>query len=379
MNEPVNLSRRDFMKTAALVGGGLVIGFSFPAGEGGAAGDTLVSGPFLRVGPDGMVTVVVNKSEMGQGVYTSLPMLVAEELECDWRSVRVEPAPVAPAYNHATFGPQQITGGSTSVRTEWERLSRAGAAARRMLVAAAAQAWKVPEAECRAENGVVLGPGGRLSYGELAARAAALPVPKVVPLKRQSEWRLLGRRVPRLDSADKVTGRALFGIDVDAPGMLTVLIARPPVFGAQVKSFDDSAARRVPGVRGVYRVPAGVAVAAEGFHAARKGREALRVEWDEGESGKLSTQRMRGEYAQLARRPGKVARREGDAAGVLAKAAKRIEADYDVPFLAHAPMEPLNCFVDLRKDRCIIRTGTQGQTGDRDAAARLTGLKKEQV
>ena len=370
------------MKTSALAGGGLLLACHLPFGirDAAAAGEATFSpNAFLRIGADESVTVIVNKSEMGQGVYTSLPMLLAEELCCDWKNVRFQASPVAPEYNHAQFGPIMVTGGSTSVRSEWDRLSLAGAAAREMLVAAAAQQWKVDPADCLAENGIVHGPGGKqLSFGKLAARAAKLPVPKEPKLKNGAK-KLLGKPLKRLDSPAKINGKAVFGIDVHLPGMLTAVIARPPVFGGKVKSFDAAKAKAVPGVHSVVAVDAGVAVIADGFWPALKGRELLEILWEEGKGATVSTSAMREEYASLSTTPGLIARKEGDAPAVLAKADKRFEVEYEVPYLAHAPMEPLNCFVDLKKDSCLIRTGSQFQTVDRNAAAQVAGLKPEQV
>ncbi|HEY3489145.1 MAG TPA: xanthine dehydrogenase family protein molybdopterin-binding subunit [Candidatus Deferrimicrobiaceae bacterium] len=379
----VSLSRRDLLKTGLALGGGLVLGFRLPfpgASEGAKALPALFApNAFLRIGADDVVTIVVNKSEMGQGVYTSLPMLVAEELMCDWKSVHVEPAPVDPAYNHAKYG-TQVTGGSTSVRTEWERLSMAGATAREMLVSTAAETWKTDRSHCRAVNGRVLHDDGRsLAYGALAEAAAEVPVPKEVRLKARGERTLLGKRIARLDSPDKVSGKAQFGLDVSAAGMLTAVVARPPVFGGKVVRVDATRAKAFPGVKEVFRIPSGVAVVAVDFFSANKGREALDVTWDEGAGATLSTGGMREEYRRLAEKPGVVARKEGDPAQAFPRAAKRIVSEYEVPYLAHAPMEPLNCFVDLRKDSCEIRTGSQAQTWDRDAAARISGLSKEQV
>lgn len=384
MSEIIKVSRREFMKTGLLVGGGLVLACHIPlGGRAAAAADataTFAPNAFLRIGTDGSVTVIVNKSEMGQGVYTSLPMLIAEELDCDWKRVRVQAAPVAPEYNHTQFGPIMATGGSTSVRSEWERFSKAGAAAREMLVAAAARSWKVEPSACKAENGVVIGPGGkRAGYGSLAARAAKLPVPKEPELKNPNQRKLLGKPVHRLDSPAKINGTAVFGIDVHTPGMLTAVIARPPVFGGTVKGFDAKKALAVPGVKQVVAVPAGVAVVADGFWPAQKGREALEITWDEGQWGQISTPAMREEYARLSAMPGLAARHDGDAPAELAKAAHPRQAEYEVPYLAHATMEPLNCFVDLKKDSCLVRTGSQFQTVDRNAAAREAGLKPEQV
>lgn len=382
MSEGTGISRRQFMKTSALAGGGLLLACHIPFGnrDAAASGEALFApNAFLRIGTDESVTVIVNKSEMGQGVYTSLPMLLAEELCCDWQKVRFQPSPVAPEYNHAQFGPIMVTGGSTSVRSEWERLSLAGAAAREMLVAAAAGRWKVDPAACRAENGIVLGPGGKqLSFGKLAASAAKLPVPRDPRLKSGAR-KLLGKPLHRLDSPAKINGSAIFGIDVAVPGMLIAVIARPPVFGGRVKSFDASGALAVPGVKQALAVDAGVAVVADGFWPALKGREKLQIVWVEPEESRISTSVMRRDYARLAETPGLTARKQGDAPAVLSAAKKRLEAEYEVPYLAHAPMEPLNCFVDLKADSCLIRTGSQFQTVDRNAAARVAGLKPEQV
>jgi isoquinoline 1-oxidoreductase beta subunit len=383
MSEIIKLSRREFIKTGILVGGGLVLACHIPLGGRYAAADAATGfapNAFLRISTDGSVTVIVNKSEMGQGVYTSLPMLIAEELECDWKKVRVEAAPVAPEYNHTQFGPIMVTGGSSSVRSEWDRFSKAGAAAREMLVAAAAMSWKVDPSVCKAGNGEVIGPGGKHSgYGSLAALAAKLPVPQEPKLKDPKQRKLIGKAIHRLDSPAKINGTAIFGIDVHAPGMLTAVIARPPVFGATMKSFDPKKALEVPGVKRVVAVPAGVAVVADGFWPARKGRELLDVTWDEGQWAQISTPAMREEYARLSAMPGLAARHDGDAPAELARAVHPLQGEYEVPYLAHATMEPLNCYVDLQADRCLIRTGSQFQTVDRNAAAREAGLKPEQV
>ncbi len=382
MSKAPGISRRQFIKSGALAGGGLLLACHIPFGGRAASAaeeSSFAPNAFLRIGSDERVTVIVNKSEMGQGVYTSLPMLIAEELCCDWRQVSFQASPVAPEYNHTQFGPIMVTGGSSSVRSEWERLSRAGAAAREMLITAAAQEWQVEPATCRAENGMVHGPDGkRLTFGKLVAKAARLPVPKEPQLKAGAKS-LLGKPLHRLDSPAKINGRAVFGIDVSAPGMLTAVIARPPVFGGKVKSFDAAKALALPGVKQVVAVDAGVAVVADGFWPALKGRELLEIVWDEGEGAKVSTSSMHEEYSHLATTPGLVARREGDAAAVLANATKHFEVEYELPYLAHAPMEPLNCFVDLKADSCLIRTGSQFQTVDRNAAARVAGLKPEQV
>jgi isoquinoline 1-oxidoreductase subunit beta len=273
-----------------------------------------------------------------------------------------------------------VTGGSSSVWSEWERLSLAGASARQMLVLAAAQTWKVSPESCRTENGAVLGPAGqRLGYGELAAKAAALPIPKKVTLKDPKDYRLLGKPMPRTDSPAKTSGSAIFGIDVRFPGMLTAVIVRPPVFGAKLRNVDATKSKQVAGVRQVVAVPAGVAVVADTFWQAKTGRDQLEITWEDGAGGLISTPGMRAEYARLAATPGAVARKEGDADAALSGAAKLLEAEYEVPYLAHSPMEPLNCFVDLKPGHCLVRTGSQMQSEDRNAAAKATGLKPEQV
>jgi isoquinoline 1-oxidoreductase subunit beta len=336
--------------------------------------------PFMRIGSDEVVTVIVNHSEMGQGVYTSLPMLVAEELGCDWKKIRVEAAPVDQAYNHADWAIMQGTGGSTSVSSEWERLRRLSASAREMLVAAAAHSWKEEKASCRVENGTVMHPSGKkLTYGEIAAKAETFSAPKDVQLKAPSKFKVVGKPMKRLDTPEKTRGAAVFGIDVTIPGMLIAVMARPPVFGAKVVSFEADKAKAVPGVKHVVQVPSGVAVAAIGFWPAKQGRDALEIVWDEGPNAKISTEGMREQYTNLAKTPGTVVRKEGKGKEALEKATRTISAEYEVPYLAHATMEPLNCVVDLRAESCEIWTGTQFQSEDRRVAAQVAGLKPEQV
>jgi isoquinoline 1-oxidoreductase subunit beta len=382
MSEIHNLSRRRFLKTSVLAGGGLVLGVYLPelAGRAEAAQDKprpFAPNAFVRIGADDRVTVLINHSEMGQGTFTALSMLVAEELDADWSRVRPEHAPVDPAYNHVGF-PIQMVGGSTSTWTEWDRLRRAGATARAMLVAAAAATWKVEPKTCTTENGHVLHAASkqRFSYGQLAERASRLKPPKDVTLKDPKNFRLIGRPVKRLDTPEKVDGTGVFGIDVKVEGMLTAVVARPPVFGARLKRFDAGKAKAVPGVRHVIEIDRGVAVVADGFWPAKKGRELLQITWDEGPLAKLDSRTQLEEYAALAKKPGVVAKRQGDAAKALGQSARRSEATYELPYLAHATMEPLNCVAHVRSDGCDVWTGTQFQTGDRDAAA---GLKPEQV
>ncbi len=385
MNEMLNLSRRDFLKTGAVAGGGLVLGFSLPPfGDPAEAAQqstsTFAPNAFIRIGTDDSVTVIANHSEMGQGVYTALPMLVAEELDADWSKVRVEAAPVDPAYNHVSFGIQMV-GGSTSTWTEWERLRKAGATARAMLIAAAAETWKVDPASCRAQNGYVIHTASRrrLSYGRLAQKASSMTPPQNVALKDPKDFKLIGKPTKRLDTPEKINGKGVFGLDVKVPSMLVAVVARPPVFGGKVKSFDAGQAKAVPGVRHIVEIDRGVAVVADGYWPALKGREALVITWDEGPLAGLDSQAQREQYAELAKQPGAVARKEGDVADAMGRATQKLEAVYELPYLAHATMEPLNCVANVRPDGCDVWTGTQFQTVDRDAAAQAAGLKPEQV
>lgn len=385
-----NPSRRKFFTDSAAMMGGLVIGFYMPGKSGRAyAADAppklaqkIMYPPnaFIHIAPDDSITIVVNKSEMGQGVYTSLPMLIAEELEADWSRISVVSAPIAAVYNHTAFG-MQMTGGSSSVPSSWDQLRHVGASGRMMLVRAAAQQWGVPESACHAENSQVIhaASGQRVSYGALADAANKLPLPEHVALKSPRDFKIIGKPTKRLDTPAKTNGTAQFGLDVYVPGMLTVVIARSPVFGGKVKSFDATEAYKVAGVQGIYQVPTGIAVAASGFWPAKTARDLLEIEWDEGPGAALSTPKLFAEYLELAKTPGMVARKDGDPAKGLKEAHKTISAEYAVPYLAHAAMEPLNVVVDLKPDHCTIWTGTQAQTMDANIAAKTAGLKPEQV
>lgn len=333
---------------------------------------------FVRISSDEAITVIIGKSEMGQGVYTGLPMVLAEELDVNPARVRVEFAPVDPAFNHPSMG-MQFTGGSNSTLSTFDALRQAGALARSMLVAAAARQWGVDAGTLRTDDGVVSDGARRASYGSLAALAATLPQPERVALKPRDQFRWIGRPQKRLDGLAKVTGRARFGLDVDLPGMLTAVVARPPVFGGRVSSFDASAALAVPGVVEVKQVPSGVAVIARHTWAALRGREALRVEWDPGAGASLSTETQRAEWRSLARQPGLVAVNRGDALAALRRAAKMLDVEYELPYLAHACMEPLNCVVHVHDDGCEIWVGTQNQSQDVMFVARALGIDAAKV
>ncbi len=383
MSVPKELNRREFLKTGAMVGGGLIIGFHLASPGSNAyarPAETFMPNAFIRIGADDTVTILVNKSEMGQGVYTSLPMIAAEELEADWRHIRMESAPVAPEYNHTTFG-IQVTGGSTSVWTSWDQLRKAGAMAKAMLVSAAAANWGVQPTACRAKQGSVVheNSGRRLSYGNLVARAAGLTPPKSVELKDPKDFTIIGRSIHRLDTPDKAAGSAVFGLDFTRKGMLTAVVARPPVFGGKAVAVKDEQAGSVPGVRAVLPIGTGVAVVGDNFPAAQKGCEALEIEWNEGPSATIDSEELTAEYKRLVGRPGAVARSDGDADSALPGAARRLSAVYEFPYLAHATMEPLNCVADVRTDGCDVWTGTQMQTLDRDAAAEVSGLPPDKV
>ena len=375
-----NAARRAFLQVAAIAGGGLAIGF----GRIATAADSAVFAPndFVRIAADNTVTVVIKHLEMGQGVTTGLPTLVAEELDADWSQLRFESAPAdAARYNNLLWGPAQGTGGSTAIANSWEQLRKAGAVARAMLVAAAAARWQVAASEISVNKGVITHAATRrrASFGELAAQAATMPVPADVKLKDARDYRLIGKHVARKDSRDKTTGRAQFTLDLKLPGMLTALVEHPPLFGATVKSFDATKARVVKGVVDVVQIPTGVAVLAADFWAAKQGRDALSVTWDDTTAFKLGSAEIFSQYRELAAKPGVVALNTGDAGKAMSDAAKTLEAEFEFPFLAHAAMEPLDCVVRLGSDLCEIWNGEQLQTPDQYAVAAMTGLKPQQV
>jgi isoquinoline 1-oxidoreductase beta subunit len=381
-----NPSRRKFLRDSALASGALVISFWLPLGRGRFAygQDAPKKAPihpnaFLRIDKDGTCTVFVKHLEFGQGVTTSLPMIVAEELECDWAKVRAELAPAAPEYAHTMFG-MQMTGGSSSVVNSFDQLRTVGAQARTMLVQAAAQQWNAKPEQCRAEKGFVVGPGGkRASFGQLAEAAGKLPVPEKVALKDPKNFQVIGKPTRRLDSAEKVEGRAKFGIDTQFKDRVHVaVVAHSPTFGGTVKSFNADKVKAVPGVTHVIELQRGIAVVAKNFWSAKKGRDALEVTWDPGPNAALSTESLRKQFLDLAKTPGVPAKKAANPEAIKS-AAKTIVAEYEVPFLAHAPMEPLNCTVALKGEGAEIWVGSQFQTVDQGAAAKVLGLKPEQV
>jgi isoquinoline 1-oxidoreductase beta subunit len=342
--------------------------------------DTYVASAFITIGADDSITLTMAKVEMGQGAYTVLPMLIAEELEVDLDRVILRHAPPDAKVYGLPFG-DQFTGGSLTIRTLWEPMRQTGAAARMVLIQAAANDWKVDAAECYAEHGAVIHrPSGRsVRYGQLVTAAAALPVPQKIVLKPADQFKLVGTPVKRLDAKDKVNGVAQFGIDVHLSGMLVASVAASPVFGGKLKSVDDRKTRKMHGVRQVVRLDNAVAVVADNTWYARKGVEALKVVWDEGANANLSTADLRTLMTAALKKPGVVARNDGDALKVLASAGQTIERTYINPMLAHAPMEPLNCVVHVGPDSAEIWVGTQAPARARDAAAKVLGMAPEKV
>jgi isoquinoline 1-oxidoreductase beta subunit len=378
------LSRRAFLQAGAAVGGGLLLGFHLPAGIGdaeAASGGEFAPNAYIRIGRDGRVTLIVAQVEMGQGTYTSMPMLIAEELEVALSQVSVEHAPPDDKlYANALLG-FQVTGGSTSVRQAWEPLRRAGATARMMLLSAAAKSWNVDASSCRAERGAVIhsASGRKLDYGALADKAAALPAPDKVALKDPKDFKLIGTPAKRLDTPDKVNGKAEFGIDVKVPGMKIATVAACPIFGGKLVRVDDSKAKTIKGVRQIVRLDDAVAVVADHMGAAKKGLDALDITWDGGANASFSTAALVRQLEDAVDTPGVIAKQQGDVAKAIASAARTVEAIYQLPLLAHAAMEPMNCTVDVRPDGCDVWVGTQVLTRAQATAAAVTGLPLEKV
>jgi len=381
-------ARRAFLKQAGAVATALTIGFDWwgPARRAAqaapVAGMPFAPNAFLRIGTDGSVTVIAKHVEMGQGAYTGIATVLAEELDADWTAVRVESAPAdAKRYANLAFGTMQGTGGSSAMANSWVQLREAGGKARAMLLEAAAQDWRVPVAELTVDRSVIhhVASQRQASFGSLVAKAATLPVPATVTLKDPHDFTLIGRRHPRVDVPAKVDGTAQFTLDVVMPGMLVALLKRPPTFGSTVKSFDATAARAVPGIVNVVEVPRGVAVIAKNFWAAKQGRDALVVEWDETHAEKRSSADIMAEYRRLADQPARSARKDGDVAAALHTASHTLTATYEFPYLAHAPMEPLDAVVKLTANSCDIWAGDQFQTIDQANAAKTAGLDPQQV
>jgi isoquinoline 1-oxidoreductase beta subunit len=378
------INRRNFLKVSA-TGGAVLFSVCIP-GLRGAATLEAANGVFepivwVKISADDSTTITLSMLEMGQGVMTSMPMLVAEELDLDWNKVKTVWAPADSRYGNPNFGGAQLTAGSNSVRGMWKLLREAGAGARSMLITAAAQTWNVPENTCTTDKGEVIHAASnrRLRYGALVDKAATVAVPKTVSLKSPKDFKIAGKSLPRLDIPEKVNGKAGFGLDVQRPGMLVARIVRCPTFGGSVASFNADKAKAEPGVRNVVKIGSGIAVVADNYWAASKGAAALEVKWNEGPLANLNSADIMKKYIALAEQPGKVARNDGDAPAALKSNSKSFERVYELPFLAHATMEPMNCTADVRANACDVWVPTQGQTASHEAAIAASGLKADAV
>jgi isoquinoline 1-oxidoreductase beta subunit len=378
------LSRRKLLQAGAAVGGGLMLGVRLPFAKteaDAAEAAAFTPNAFIRIAADGQIILTMPYVEMGQGTYTSIPMLIAEELEVDLKQVRLEHAPPdEKLYANPLLG-VQATGNSNAIRGAWQPLRQAGAAARTMLVSAAAKRWNVDPAACRAQSGEVFhAPSGRrIKYGELAADAARMPVPQDVALKRPEDFKLIGTPAKRLDTPEKVNGTAVYGIDARPPGVKIATLAQSPVFGGRIKSVNDTEAKAVKGVRQIVRLDDAVAIVADHMGAAKKGLEALGIEWDEGPHAKLNTAEVADELEKATLSPGAVAQNIGDTDKAMASAVTRVEATYQVPFLAHATMEPMNCTVHVRRDGCEVWVGNQVLGRAQAVAAKTAGMPLDKV
>ncbi len=392
MHTGINISRREFMKSGAALGAGLTLAFYFPSGlaksvTAGAAPDTtpitaFEPNAFLRIAQDNSVTVIVKHLEMGQGTYTGLSTLIADELDADWSLIRVEGAPAnGSLYNNLAWGPAQGTGQSTSIANSFEQMRKAGATARAMLVAAAAVQWQVPENEISVNKGVVqhLGSNRRASFGDLVVAASKQPIPAMVTLKEAKDFQLIGKNTERKDTLEKLNGTATYTADVQQPGLLTALVAHPPLFGAKVKAFDASKAKTIPGVVDVLQIPSGLAVLANGFWPAKLGRDALEIEWDESEANKLGSEEIMQQYREIANTPGLPVRIEGDCEQAMTDAAQKLSASFEFPYLAHAAMEPLGCTMALKSGTGELWNGEQFQTMTQLKVSNVLGVKFNQV
>ena len=373
-------SRRDFIKTTAIAGGGLMIGLSFPTSKVQAAGTLHTPNAWVHIADDNTITLISARSEMGQGVYTAMPMLIAEELNVDVKTIKVAIAPPNAVYVNALLG-AQITGGSTAVRDGWEKLRVGGAQVREMLISAAAAKWSVDRSTLKAENGKVMGGGKSATYGELAEAAAKFPVPEKPKLKDPKDFRIVGQRTKRLDTPAKTNGTAEFGIDVKLPGMVYASLAQCPVIGGTVKSFDAAKAKAMPGVIDVVQIPDGVAVVANSFWRAKMARDALTIVWDEGAGSALSNQSMLAGMKNAAATglviP--IIKPAGDVAAAMKGASKVIEAEYISPMQAHAALEPMNFTANFKDGKCQLIGPTQFQQGAQGAVAGALGIKPEDV
>ncbi|MVM31617.1 molybdopterin-dependent oxidoreductase [Spirosoma sp. HMF4905] len=383
MNKAALVNRRDFLKIGTLASGGLLIAFAMPAKATQILSATLPSAgaslnTYLRIGVDNRIHIILSKVEMGQGIWTTLPMLIAEELDCAWDKIKVEPSPPGKEGDFLENPVYRSTGGSETTIQEFDRCRMAGATARMMLVTIAAKRLGVKPEECRTENSYVIAGERRISYGEVATEASMLPVP-TVKLREPTDWKYIGKSQKRLDTPEKINGKAVYGLDIEFPGLLTAVVAHAPVFGGKVKSVDATKAKAVKGVRDVVQIPTGVAVLADNFWAAKVGRDALKIDWDLGVNATLDSTTQLEDYKRIAKTEGLTIRKKGDVDVALTKAVKTIDATFSLPYLAHAPMEPLNCTVKILPDKCEVWTGTQSHLLHQAEVASFLGFKPEQV
>jgi len=388
-NKTIDISRRNFLKVSLVVGSGLLVSVQLPscnrqtmdfAALNKANPDVFMPNAWIKIGRDHRITVMVNHTELGQGITTALPMLIAEELEADWGQIRAEIAAAAKVYKNPDFN-TQMTASSSSVQTSWKILRMAGATAREMLKKAAAQTWGVPVSECRAEKSSIIhkSSGKILRYGDLTEKAARLPIPEEVPLKDPGSFKIIGKRLPRLDTAIKIDGSAVFGMDIRIPGMLVATVIHAPIIGARPKSVNLIRAKSLPGVRQVLNIEPGIAVVADTFWQAINGAEALEIEWDESEAVSISSPEIQKRLAGLAETEGKTIYEVGDPVEVLEKSANSIQAVYELPYQAHATPEPMNCTAHVREDSCDIWAPTQHQDASQEIASKITGFDYESI
>jgi isoquinoline 1-oxidoreductase beta subunit len=379
-----SIQRREFLKKTVLSSTGLVLGFYLPVKANKHTGNVKnqisfhTPNAFINIGTDETIKIVVNHSEMGQGIYTSLCQIIAEELDVDWKNVEAIHAPISSEFNHTVY-PIQLTAVSSSVRSEWDRLRNVGASARQMLLSAAAQEWNIDIELLKSENGVVKHGTKTLTYGQLAERASKLTTPKSVKLKDKKDFKYIGKPMPRLDTPQKINGEAKFGLDVSIPGMLVTVVIRPPRIGSKVITFDAKPAMALDGVKHVFLIDTGIAVVADGFWAAKKGSEAVKVEWDSGHNSTLSSDEQLVRYETLMKTDGAVAENEGDVKTAFEQAEQIIESTYELPYLAHSPMEPLNCLADVKDNHCTLYFGTQTLTVEAGAVATALDIPFENV
>jgi isoquinoline 1-oxidoreductase subunit beta len=376
------IDRRNFLKISTLATGGLLISFAIPTNAKSQISATLPNkirlSPFLRIGEDNSIHITLSKVEMGQGIWTTLPMLIAEELDCDWSKIIVDHSPSGTANDFLEPPILKSTGGSETTKSEFDNYRLAGATARTMLVNAAIQRFGVQANDCKTENGFVLIGEKRISYGELATEASLLTIP-TVQLREPKDWKIIGKSKKRLDNLEKINGTAKYGLDIQFPDLLTAVVAHAPVFGGKVESFDASKAKLIKGVRQVVQIPTGIAVIADNFWTAKKGRDALKIKWNLGVNTNIDSKTLLDDYLKLSKTKGVSIEQIGDVISALKKAEKVINGVFSFPYLAHAPMEPLNCTVRVLQDKCEIWAGTQSPLLHQAEVATFLGLKPEQV